>query len=78
MHSRDANSPIGASQWLWYLMIVQTDDPDPRGVPPQNEGKTMQLSNVQALVQRIAPAVLLTAMFGLVCGFAAVGMVGVA
>ncbi len=37
----------------------------------------MQFSNVQALVQRIAPAVLLTAMFGLVCGFATVGMVGV-
>ena len=38
----------------------------------------MSLSKVRNLVERIAPALLLTAMFGLVCGFAAVGMVGVA
>lgn len=38
----------------------------------------MSLSQVRNLVERIAPALLLTAMFGLVVGFAAVGMVGVA
>jgi hypothetical protein len=38
----------------------------------------MSLSQIRSLVDRIAPAVLLTAMFGLVCGFAAVGMVGLA
>lgn len=38
----------------------------------------MLLSKIQPMLQRIAPAVLLTAMFGLVCGFAAVGVVGVA
>lgn len=38
----------------------------------------MSLSQIRSHVERIAPALLLTAMFGLVCGFAAVGMVGVA
>lgn len=32
---------------------------------------------LQRLVQRLAPAVLTTAMFGLVVAFAAVGVVGV-
>lgn len=38
----------------------------------------MSVVQIRSLVDRIAPAVLLTAMFGLVCGFAAIGMVGVA
>ncbi len=37
----------------------------------------MNLSILQGLVQRAAPAVLTTAMFGLVVAFAAVGVVGV-
>lgn len=58
-------------------MIVPTDGPAPHGVP-QTEGKTMLFSNVRTLVHRAVPAVLMTAMFGLVCGFAAVGVVGMA
>jgi hypothetical protein len=38
----------------------------------------MSLSQIRTMIDRLAPAALLTAMFGLVCGFAAVGMVGVA
>lgn len=38
----------------------------------------MAIPKIQLLVQRVAPAVLMTAMFGLVCAFAAVGVVGVA
>lgn len=58
-------------------MIVPTDGPAPHGVP-QTEGKTMLLSKLRTLIHRATPAVLMTAMFGLVCGFATVGMVGVA
>jgi hypothetical protein len=38
----------------------------------------MSFPKLQSLVQRAAPPVLMTAMFGLVCMFATVGMVGVA
>ena len=79
MQSSDANSPIIHQFERCYLELVQTDGPAPHGVPPQTEGQdVMSLSQVRNLVERIAPALLLTAMFGLVCGFAAVGMVGVA
>ncbi len=37
----------------------------------------MNVSILQALVQKVAPAALTTAMFGLVVAFAAVGVVGV-
>jgi hypothetical protein len=37
----------------------------------------MTFSMIQGLIQRLAPAVLTTAMFGLVVVFAAVGVVGV-
>ncbi len=37
----------------------------------------MNLSILQALVQKVAPAALTTAMFGLVVGFAAIGAGGV-
>lgn len=38
----------------------------------------MTFPSIQRLLQRAAPAVLTTAMFGLVVAFAAVGVVGVA
>lgn len=38
----------------------------------------MSFPKVQSLLHRVAPPVLMTAMFGLVCMFATVGMVGVA
>ena len=69
--------PIPASRWLCYLELVQTDTPLPTG-PPETSGVcVMNLSILQGLVQRAAPAVLTTAMFGLVVAFAAVGVVGV-
>jgi hypothetical protein len=37
----------------------------------------MTFSTIQKLIQRIAPAALTTAMFGLVVAFATVGVVGV-
>lgn len=78
MQSCDANSPILHQCERCYLKLVQTDGPLPTGFSPEPKAKVMSLSQVRNLVERVAPAVLLTAMFGLVCGFAAVGMVGVA
>jgi hypothetical protein len=36
----------------------------------------MSLLQIRSLVDRVVPALLLTAMIGLVCGFAAVGVIG--
>lgn len=68
---------IGASRRPCYKELVQTDAPLPRG-PPELQVCVMTFPLIQRLIQRAAPAVLTTAMFGLVVAFAAVGVVGVA
>lgn len=69
---------IGASQRLCYKKLVQTDAPLPTGFPQKLQVCVMTFPSIQRLLQRAAPAVLTTAMFGLVVAFAAVGVVGVA
>ena len=77
MHNYSAKMPMLASRRLCYLELVHTDTPLPTGSPQKLQVCVMNLSMLQGLVQRAAPAVLTTAMFGLVVAFAAVGVVGV-
>ena len=69
--------PIPPIQRSCYLTLVQTDTPLPTGSPQKLQVCVMNLSILQALVQRVAPLALTTAMFGLVVAFATVGVVGV-
>ena len=72
--SYPANSLIIDSPNQCYLSVVQTDGPAPPGVQRQDPRCDMTFAALARQMERIAPAVLLMAMMGLVVGFATVGL----
>ena len=76
MHSGPVKSLIFARRARCYLDVVQTDGPAPHGVECGTQGVcVMTFSSLPQIVARISPAFLTIAMFGLVVGFASVGVV---
>lgn len=76
MHNGPVKSLIFAKGRQCYLEVVQTDGPAPHGVEFRSPGVcVMTLASLSQIVARISPAFLTVAMFGLVVGFATMGLV---
>ena len=76
MHSGPVKSLIFGKGWRCYLTVVQTDGPAPHGVELEAPGVcVMTIASLSRIVARISPACLTIAMFGLVVGFATMGLV---
>ena len=79
-HSDQAKSLIIRRAKQCYLTVVHMDGPAPHGVssPDYESRLPMIVLSLRSLIKAAAAPVLLTAMLGLVIGFATVGVVGVA
>jgi hypothetical protein len=75
MHNSRAKSLIIRKPKQGYKRVSATDGPAPHGVPQTEKGPFVMMS-LRSLIQAAAAPVLLTAMLGLVIGFATVGVAG--
>jgi hypothetical protein len=76
MHNSSAKSLIIRKPKQGYKRVSATDGPLPHGSTLDRKGPFVMISSLRSLIQAAAAPVLLTAMLGLVIGFATVGVAG--